>query len=51
MQRDATPVCVLNFTDATLRKFKEQAPEGCLLCILDAIPEEEFVAGLDAKAA
>ncbi len=32
----------LALTDAVLEELKEQAPEGCLLCALSAMDEEDW---------
>jgi hypothetical protein len=41
MERDDDAHCGLALTDDLLEELKEQAPEGCQLCALSALEEEE----------
>jgi hypothetical protein len=42
MERDTDVPNGLALTDAVLEELKEQAPEGCLLCALSALDEEDW---------
>jgi hypothetical protein len=42
MERDTEARGGLALTDAVLEELKEQAPEGCLLCALSALDEEDW---------
>ena len=42
MERDADASSGLALTDTVLEELKEQAPEGCLLCAISALDEEDW---------
>ena len=42
MERDAEARSELALTDAVLEDRKEQAPEGCPLCAIGALDEEDW---------
>jgi hypothetical protein len=42
MERDTGAPGGLVLTDAALERLKEQSPEDCLLCVLDAFDEEDW---------
>ena len=42
MERDTDTPSGLALTDAILEGLKRQAPEGCLLCALSAMDEEDW---------
>lgn len=42
MEREAEAHSGMALTDAVLEELKEQAPEGCLLCAISALDEEDW---------
>ncbi len=42
MERDMDSPGALLLTDAALEQLKQQAPEGCLLCALQAFEAEDW---------